>query len=168
MKEKWNKLATFLGLTAFVMSADGIFMSEENVDKMEAVRVKNEELTASIATLNAEHATALETITAENDSNIALLATANTSVETLTADNTRLTAELGRANVELVRLNGGPTLTAGAVADPIVNEDGKRKLTQREHALERSAAEMRGEKYTGDATVDPEEEEEEEGAEGAE
>ena len=161
MKEKWNKLATFLGLTAFVTSADGIFMSEENIDRMEAVRVENERLLGEASTVEATHIEAIQTL---NNAHATEVNSLTTNAEILNADIVRLTTELETANanlqaanISLAKFTGGPAPIKGVGADPD-NEVSKKKLSAREHQLEKTAAEFRGEKYTGDTTEEEEDE----------
>lgn len=139
MKEKWNKLAAFLGLTAFVMSADGAFMSEGDIDKMEAIRANNEALEASIATLQKEKEDYLV-------ANVEAVSIKDAEITRLTAENSRVTNELDTANASIAKLNGTPTIAAGAKSDPDLNAS-KKKLSTREKELEMVAAEFRGETY---------------------
>ncbi len=146
MKEKWVKLAAFLGLAAFVSSADGVFMKEEDIDKMEAVRVKNEELEASIATLKKEKE--------DSDSlSVTQLSAKDDEIVRVSTERDSIKKELETASATVAKLSGTSTEAKGKKADPDMSAS-KKKLTAREREFEAIAAEFRGETYSEVAEED--------------
>lgn len=164
MKPRWAKLFAFLGIaTASVeTSATGIFLKEEDVDKMSSVHDKNVELEATIATLTAER----------DKAKTDLEASEATALEASTEKDNKivqLTDGLKVANAKIAKLDGSETGATAGTAEKKLTADGKKKkMTQREVSLEKAAASMRGEKYVEPNADDIEDEEDEDGSENKE
>ena len=155
MKDKWKAFFASLGIGKVESSADGIFMKEEDVDKIHAVHTANETLKAE---LKAEKDSRVADSTAK-DATIATLTeektTLSAEISTLTSENTRLTTELAASSA-------GETVIAKPVADPIINNaTGKVKKSANQIAADKNAAALRGETVS---VTDEEAEEDEEGA----
>lgn len=152
MKDKWKAFFAALGIGKVESSADGIFMKEEDVDKMHAVHTANETLKAE---LQAEKDSRAADSTAK-DATIATLTeektTLSAEISTLTSENTRLTTELSAATA-------GETVLTKPVADPAITATGKAKKSANEIAADRNAAALRGEAVS---VTDEEAEEDEE------
>lgn len=134
IKEKWNSLMSSLGISKLESSADGVFMKEEDVDKMAALHAENETLKAdALATkqTNTELVTANTNLAAQN-------ADLQKQIETLTAENQALTEKVAT-------LESQPAAAPSAVKKDVDDvsatsaEDKERKKTAAEEKRERLA-----------------------------
>lgn len=150
MKDKWKKLFVYLGIGKVESSADGIFMREEDIDKLNSVHEQNETLRAEAQAAKDTHAAAL----AAKDTEIASL---QSQITTLTAQRDGLKTANQTLTDENAALKAGETKPAGRTADPDLRDDGKKKSNAKSKRSEIDAAILRGEEV-----ADPGDEEEEE------
>lgn len=147
MKEKWNSLMAFLGIQKVETSSDGVFMSEESVDKIAGIHSTNENLASENETLKGK-VSALEAekvnSVAANETAINNLKSEHTSlIEAKNSEIENLNTKVATLENDLAIAKGKKTETKG-VSDPNVTET-KKKLTANQKRAEYNAAVLRGE-----------------------
>jgi len=168
MKQKWVKLFAFLGITTPNTTAEGVFMTEAEVDKAAALQAENETLKTEMEQLKADKKTADDALATAKTANEKAITDAveaavkplNTQIETLTADKKTAEDKLVVADTKIAKLEGRPAPTAKG-GDPDPTGKNNKKMSANEKAALKNAKALFG--------GGPEdEEEEEEGGEGAE
>jgi len=144
MKEKWTKLFAFLGKTKVESTADGIFMTEEEVDFIESMRVENETLAAAVqsekdARIKAEqNAQAAANALTEKETEL------NSKITAMQGTIDSLNADIVSKNTEIDELKAGETSASGK-PDPDPSGNGKKAKSKWDILYAKSAAGLRGE-----------------------
>lgn len=156
MKEKWKHYFAWLKKTTVESTADGVFMTSEEIDQSATLHTENERLTTELQTAKEAETKAGEELATANTDNAQAVTDAvalatkplNEQIETLKAENqTAVTAQLD-AETKLAKVTGKGTVAPGA-SD--ANIDGnKGKLTKNGKAADANAKSLMGDESDDD------------------
>ena len=162
MKQKWTAFFAALGITSAQSSADGIFMKEEDVDKMNTLFSENTDLKAAVQSEKDLRIAAEDALNAATEKHSNELTAKDAEISKLNEDHTAAinaaTERETALQTEIDKLKGTGSASSSSKPDPIAG--GKAKMTANQRAAEKNAAALRGE----DPCDEEEEEEIEEGA----
>lgn len=159
MKPKWTNLFAFLGKQKVESTADGVFMLESEIDKMEEVRLENESLQAALQSEKDLRIAAEQNLQSKVEEAVAVK---QTEIDALVEEKNNFKSEIdslkndvSAKQTEIDSLKAGET-TLEKKPDPALTQGNAAPKSKWDKIYAKSAAALRGD----NSVVDEDEDEE--------